>query len=367
MILSLQALLWLCLLQSVVVTADDSGITNPYHSGCLREKLSLSDKYGNYSFSHQLRICNSEDAPNATGIYCRLADFEESYMEIRINAGNWDSPIIAAWLIQIILSEILGVPTSLEAGSFGETRNFYDAQARIDYDTSSYVDFLAAPQVLEDGNCKFADHESTETYQPCAHFNPEHWHIEHANVTRQLQAQGIEPPQNAGSLGHETWFVTKFTVEEDPTVVSYLGLKGDANRRKLAAIFKRPTTWSDYCTLVSKSNCTVPDTVAQRAPEEDEGGRYYQDGDYTGYFRATDDNDCGDSDNDFLNLTTRKCTGHIANYPCEWPSYMETQLFHLNIPLQKEHYSYGQAVELWNAANATRSNLMMMWWTPGTY
>ena len=53
---------------------------------------------------------------------------------------------------------------------------------------------------------------------------------------------------------------------------------------------------------------------------------------------------------------------------------MESVLYHLNIALEsdgqeggnpgKGGYKYSQLVEMWRAANATRENLMIMFWTP---
>lgn len=99
---------------------------------------------------------------------------------------------------------------------------------------------------------------------------------------------------------------------------TYFGFAGEENREKLAKTFKRPTTWKDYCTKVSQSNCTIPDDVATRPPAEDgsEDGRYFSSGFYTGHFRATDKNDCA---------KTPKCTGHIVDYPVR----IVAILFHL--------------------------------------
>ena len=68
------------------------------------------------------------------------------------------------------------------------------------------------------------------------------------------------------------------TAEKDPTLLTHLGLVGEKNRRKLAETFLSPTTWEDYCSLVSASNCTIADNVAQRQPQTDaEGKRYFVD------------------------------------------------------------------------------------------
>ena len=164
---------------------------------------------------------------------------------------------------------------------------------------------------------------------------------------------------------HLTIFsVTKFTAQQDPTVLNLLGIAGDANRRKLAETFLRPTTWKDYCDLVSPNNCTTPDDVAQSAPtSEEDYERMFVDGSYTGHFRATDDNDC-DANPD-------TCTGHVADFPCGWVSFVKPQTYYHNIALKSSGkephshgYQYSQLVEMYAAANATRSNLMLMWWTP---
>ena len=175
----------------------------------------------------------------------------------------------------------------------------------------------------------------------------------------------IEPPETLGVLGLETWFITKFTLEEHPQFAVYLGLQGEDNRRVLAEAFPRPTTWLDYCTQVSTNNCSVPDNITQRAPmwNTEEEIQYYNEGNFTGHFRFTEENDCD------IHPTT--CTGHIADFPCRWDSFVQSQLKYLNIPLKSSGpeepiggYPYARLVELWKAANATKSNLIMHYWTP---
>lgn len=105
---------------------------------------------------------------------------------------------------------------------------------------------------------------------------------------------------------------------QDPTLLTHLGLSGEANRRKLAETFLRPTTWKDYCDEVSLNQCQTPDNVTLRAPvDESEYDRFFMEGVYKGHFRKTDDNDCD------KNPTT--CTGHIADYPCGWTSHVDNR------------------------------------------
>jgi hypothetical protein len=141
--------------------------------------------------------------------------------------------------------------------------------------------------------------------------------------------------------------------EQDPSLFSYLGLQGEENRRKLAELFLRPTTWKDYCEQVSPTRCLVPDQVAAQGPQDEwENDRMFVQGLYTGHFRKTEENDC---DKYPLN-----CTGHIADYPCGWSSHVLQQTHHLNIPVKSsgsepgaEGYSYSQLKEIWAAASPT--------------
>ena len=398
---------------------------NPFYRGCFQEKI---------PGWNMLRVCNSDDdrdiAPEHKYRYCRPSDFHkdqllskddgyrnlrpehdidndnhgdasDAYMEIRLDISNWDSSVIVSWLLQILLSEILGVPASVETGSPHQRRSFYDpivsVGSGLDYTNSTGASpntvAYAADLYHETGSadCRQANSQqgpsvsdasesssSSSSYQPCAHFIPEYWDADSPWTQDLIVANKIEPAQTIGYLGHESWFVTKFTADADPTLTSYRGYSGEDNRRKMAETFKRPTTWKDYCQQVSLSNCTVPDDVAQRAPlNEDEENRMFAHGLYTGHFRYTEENDC--------NTYPTMCTGHVGNYPCGWTSHMEASLYHLNISLEssgsegaipsdsfgkdkgKRGYTSSQLQEMWHAANATKNNLIMFWWTPGMY
>lgn len=144
-------------------------ITNPYYSGCLRAKLP--------TFNPQPRVCTSIDdigtGSNEDALLCRTSTFNN--LEIRIGAGNWDSATALGWLTQIILTELLGVPSSIESGAFGSSRDFYDPQARIDYDASMGPHPLATATDLPDSNCASFQQNmmSEDDYETCAHFMPE--------------------------------------------------------------------------------------------------------------------------------------------------------------------------------------------------
>lgn len=168
-----------------------------------------------------------------------------------------------------------------------------------------------------------------------------------------------------GVSSNNQWYVPQFTIQKDNSISSHYGLAGEDNRRKLAQTFKRPTTWKDYCQQISSNNCAEDDGVAKRPPAEDgsEDNKFFSSGVYTGYFRFTEKNDC--------NTYPDTCTGHFLDYPCGWTTFFTQQSHHLGIALESdgpEHsggfYTYGDLVDIWFAANATKSDVIGMWWEP---
>ena len=116
-------------------------------------------------------------------------------------------------------------------------------------------------------------------------------------------------------------------------------------------------TWKDYCEKISSDNCKTADFVAARPPSnEDEEDNMFSKGNYTGHFIKTEKNDCSNN--------STECSGHFADYPCGWTTYVRQQAYHLNIGIEPTGYTYNQLVEIWAAANATKSDVMGFWWQP---
>ena len=337
--------------------------TNPFYEngGCLKTMLP-SEKLQQHEDAvkewHKVRVCHSDDPPGTleAGL-CRPSPLE--YMEVRLLSQNWESPFFQTWILQILLSEVLDVPSSIETGVVGMSNDFYAPDSPLNYGTYHplFEELEVSADVLD---CRSVKTKDPEAYKACGHYVPEIWE------TEELQgalAEGTGPLRDVGALAKQGWFIPKFTAERDTSLTSYLGLQGEENRIKLAKRFKRPTTWNDYCNEVSSTSCATPDNVTSRAPiDEEEGDTYFVEGEYTGHFRATDANNCT------LHATT--CTGHFADYPCGWRSFNEQQQFHLGIALESSGpdeaggYSYGKLVQIWKAANATKSDVMIMWWYP---
>lgn len=351
--------------------------SNPFEKGCLQAMANANPqdyeqkKLASLLASRlQIRVCNSDDPPDAAARGLCLDRSQSSdqrdelyarYQELRILSQNWESVIFSSWIAQIVLSELLQVPVTIESGMNDTANSFYDPLYGLNYNGAT-TDWRAMERANQHG-CTKARHEQG-AYQPCGHTFLEFWNGNMADMERELGMGTIEPIEGLGAIGQQAIFVTKFTAEADPTILNLHGIQGEGNRRKLAETFKRPTTWRDYCEQESPTNCTVPDDVAQRPPlDELEEERMHVKGLYTGHFRMTDSNDCD------ANPTT--CTGHIADFPCGWISFVIPQMYHLDVALSSDGkeagsrgYTYQQLSDMWAAANATKNNLMTMWWTP---
>lgn len=289
---------------------------NPYERGCLVQKMGPSQNK-----NHDIRICNSDDEYQlATGdnSICRqplqTEAWATNHLELRMHSQNWESAFFEVWILQIILSELLDVPTTIETGTPAVSLNFYDPHAHFDTSGKS-SDYDATVKAHQVGDCRLVKYEEKQkgdndeqepVYESCAHTVTEVWDAETKGDVLQLVEEGIlEKPQILGVLGEEAFFVPKFTLERDPTLLSYIGLAGEHNRRKVAEAFLRPTSWGDYCLEVSPDNCTTNNGIAAKAPSTlEDATRYFAQGQYTGHFRNTTQNDC--------DIQAHNCTGHIA-------------------------------------------------------
>ena len=94
----------------------------------------------------KLRTCNSEDDLTLltdNDPFCIPSPFH--YQEVRILSQNWESAMFSSWIMQIILSELIDVPTTLETSfdpSMGGSFNFYDPELRFTYSKGSYVSII---------------------------------------------------------------------------------------------------------------------------------------------------------------------------------------------------------------------------------
>mmetsp|Transcript_42195 Transcript_42195/g.101915 ORF Transcript_42195/g.101915 Transcript_42195/m.101915 type:complete len:969 (-) Transcript_42195:2251-5157(-) len=326
--------------------------SNPFTEGCLKRMMSLND--------HQPRLCNSDDANaddnnnDMEGSNCRTSQL--NYPEIRVHYQNWEVAIFFSWILQISLMELLDVPVRVGLGSDTKDASFYNIDNKLLYSPVGY-----SWDGLQKANELNADCLQTE--EDCVHVLPDAW-VSQADILKQEYEDGqLDYLDGNGQIGKDSLFLPKFTAQEYPFAVTYHGLS--QNRTRLAEIFKRPTTWADYCNEVSTNNCTMPDGVADKYPDEADMEKYFAANGYIGHFRATAENICTTgSQND-------TCTGHVVSPPCDWSTFLEGQAFWLDMALKSSGpnhinggYAYGEMIQIWNAANATKSNVIMHWFEP---
>ncbi|KAL7551981.1 hypothetical protein ACHAWF_015202 [Thalassiosira exigua] len=336
--------------------------SNPFQRGCLRTFL------GEEAFPLK-RVCNSDDPSDAAerGL-CDAPPFEGyGYDEVRILNQDWNSPMYSAWMMQILLSELLGVPTTIETSDPKRRYNFYDPDRREDYGVEPYP-YHSLRKAHEVGDCREVKGGASDSggYMSCAHVMPMVNKVGQADAVRELKDDGIiAQPKDSGTNPQYRWWMPKRHAEQNPELLSYFGMSDESARSKIAQAFKRPTTWGTYCASISPDNCAADDGVAKRAPaDDDEAGKYFAPGGlYVGHFRATEKNDCASD--------PAGCTGHIANVPCDWGNYAVPQAYHLGIPVSSDGslepnggYTLGSLLEIYAAANATGSNVLMYWWEP---
>lgn len=153
--------------------------TNPFASGCLRTLLG-SDIFPNK------RVCNSDDGTDPDPSVCDLPDPNFNYTEVRIAPGNWESTMFNGYILQILLSELLGVPTTLETGDdivvddstntgqvqAGRLMSFYDPANGFPYPSRAYQFDSLEVANAHGGDCIAARRQSTDP-KPCAHLIPE--------------------------------------------------------------------------------------------------------------------------------------------------------------------------------------------------
>jgi len=176
-----------------VADAGAGANSNPFAAGCLRSKLGAE---------WRVRVCNSDDIHNnnkksnsnstSSQSHCSVPEFD--YPEIRIAPGNWESSIFQAYITQIVLSEILGVPSTLESGSRDVLLSFYDETNSFPYPNRAYgYDDLRIANKAPGGDCTYVLNQDAEA--TCAHVLPEVWAGQKAAWAEAQKEGYIEPPE----------------------------------------------------------------------------------------------------------------------------------------------------------------------------
>ena len=345
------------LLLFAFVRAEDTQ-TNPYQRrGCLA--LQGTNKH----LRTVRRLCNSDDKTGSgseeDSLDCIKSQF--SYPEIRIHHGDWETSILQAWILQIVLMELAQAPATVGLTTDNTAiSSFYSPQTDMIFSNATYP-----YPALAVGN-RYDDCRATPL--PCAHVFPEVWTGQEPQFSRLVEADSIEPPIGNGQVATGGFYIPRRLAREMPSLQGLFGYQGEANRQLLANLFKRPLTWKQYCDTISVSNCANSDEMATRPPETvQEEAMYFAEQLYTGYFHATDANNCTNNEN---------CTGHIISPPCDWSINTDQRLFwndvvgldpELGTNPSEHFYGWNAMIEVWRAANATNSNVIMNRYKPDSF
>ena len=195
-------------------------------------------------------------------------------------------------------------------------------------------------------------------------------------VATSLNSQNISSPANSSS---PSLSATTNAISSDVNYNNYSGGSALANPSYAASYpTGQPTTryegLKDEPDFQLKRNHNIHEnngtssfhatTVAVRYPLPDEEDMYYSEGLFHGFFHDSAQNDCV--------RFPKNCSGHIIIPPCDWSAYVEAQLYWNDIvglspsgPLQPNAgYNSSQMVQIWHAANATKSHVVMWWYSP---
>ena len=337
--------------------------SNPFVEGCFKSELGsrtdeeLEDMAPEILRALDGRVCNSDDIKygleEGEPTPCLVNEFD--YFEIRIHNGNWESSIFVAWIMQIMSMEVLKVPVTIGLNSnLTKKSSFYSPENVLEYSRNPYA-----------WEAMHIDVDCANTDEDCVDIMPEVWNGQVSKWELQMQEGIIEPVDGCGQVGKIGWFIPMNAARRDDSLMSYYGLQGEENRAKLAQTFKRPTTWYEYCEEVSINNCTTPDEVAKHYPESSsQATKYFEEGQFTGFFRMLPENNCTEY--------PETCTGYIVGPPCQYSTNIDAQLYWNDIvgltpdgPSEpNKGYEYVNHIEIWRAANATKSDVIMWWYLP---
>ena len=205
--------------------------SNPFEKGCLQAVLNHGDYLGSSAALSRvakrlkegagdglLRACNSEDPMPEAVEQGLCVDYEgdlsigniyTDYVEVRLLSQNWESAIFASWILQILLSEVLRVPTTIESGTADAKVNFYSPTNEFGY--GEYNDFgaLETANSMPNADCRLLKEVQTgnnENYTSCGTVIPEYWAGDAKELFVKQREGMIDTPDVLGAIGQQGLF-----------------------------------------------------------------------------------------------------------------------------------------------------------------
>lgn len=212
------------------------------------------------------------------------------------------------WYAQIIISEVMQIPVTIDAGTKAKNCEYYDPGASFAYSAGGYAIQKGIPEASKRSaagkSCTYADGEE---WQSCAHAQLEVWSGMWPTVTKLEAENKVERNGGVGMVGEFGWWVSAWLLNQHPEMASFYGLRDSTKTRKF---FKKPLQWKEYCESISPSNCTLAN--------DPQASFYPPAGSETKYFTNVN------TTKGFKGFFLEDDIGHIIQAPCDWSTFGES-------------------------------------------
>ena len=329
----------------------------------LQSRLNAAEIDPQFKIDAYKRSCLSASDNFCTN-YTRETIYRNTTLKILVQ--NWLSAQMSAQLVQIILVEVLKIPTSLvhvieeegKADDVVHTKGFYEDHVGKALHTD-------APKAYNLKTVEKCNNSTNSQAGVCADMMMEVWRTIDSQIATAKYSNTRKIPY--GPQGQIGLYVPRWVVDENPDLASYRGFKNGEIQRKLRNknLFPLPVSWSDYCTkYVGQQGvgynvtrvCPIPDKF-----QADYSHRYYfkdSAGDvlYGGYFASGNNSSAG-------YLST-------IDY-CDWGEYSKF-MFKKNDLLidyggpgnNRNGYYLNDMYDIPQAAKENKVGFIMFWWQP---
>ena len=330
----------------------------------LRSKLNAQEEsdpiFGNRV--HQ-RACLTDNDNFCTN-YTRITIYRNTTLKILVQ--NWLSAQMSAQLAQLMLSEVLKVPTILVHVIEEDGKEDVVVQSKGAYeDHIGKALYRDAPKAYNLNTVEKCNNRTNSKAGVCADMMMEVWR------TIDSQIGSAQYPNTRktsyGAQGQIGLYVPRWILDENPDLASYRGFKsGDAQRiLRNRNLFRLPVSWSDYCVKYAGQQGTG-DNVTRVCPIPDKyQGEYnhsYYFGEpagkvfYGGYFEPGNNGSAG-------YLTT-------IDY-CDWGEYSKFMFGTNGLSINyggpgpnRKGYRTQDLIDILRAAKDNKAGFLVFWWQP---
>ncbi len=330
----------------------------------LQSRLNAVESDPQFKNEAYKRSCLTENDRFCTH-YTRKTIYRNTTLKILVQ--NWLSAQMSAQLVQLILVEVLKIPTVLvhvieedgKADDVVHTKGFYEEYLGKALHTD-------APKAYNLKTVEKCNNSTNSQAGVCADMMMEVWRTIDSQIGNGKYSNTRKVLY--GAQGQIGLYVPRWVVDENPDLASYRGFKSGDIQRKLRNknLFPLPVSWSDYCTNyvgqqgVGYINVTRICPIPDRFQANHNHSYYFQDAAgkvfYGGYFESGNNSSAG-------YLST-------IDY-CDWGEYSKF-MFEKNGLLidyggpghNRKGYQISNMYEIPRAAKENQVGFIMFWWQP---